>query len=152
MKTKWKLLLLCIALPLLVGGASALVTKDSMASFATLNQPPLSPPGWLFPVVWTVLFVLMGLASYLYITQMPTKEGLFLYGLQLVFNFFWSIFFFNLQWYTFSFLWLVVLGLLILATMIQFYKASHLAAWLLIPYLAWVIFAGYLNLGIAILN
>ena len=156
MKTKWILLGICIAIPLAVGGLSAVVTKDSMDAFAALTQPPLSPPGWLFPVVWTILFTLMGISFYLYITAMPpmstAPKGLILYGLQLVFNFFWSILFFNLGAYGFAFVWLLVLWGLILATALAFSKVSKPAAYLLIPYLVWVTFAGYLNLGIAILN
>lgn len=155
-KTKWILLGICIAIPLIVGGLSALLTKDSMAMFQTMAKPPLSPPGWLFPVVWTILFTLMGIASYLYITAMPpmsqAPKGLLLYGLQLLFNFFWSIWFFNFQLYGFAFVWLLVLWALILATALQFAKSSKPAAYLLIPYLIWVTFAGYLNLGIALLN
>ncbi len=156
MKTKWILLSICIAIPLAVGGLSAVVTKDSMEAFSALNQPPLSPPGWLFPVVWTILFTLMGIASYLYLTAMPPMDkapkGLLLYGLQLLFNFFWSVWFFNLQAYGFAFVWLLVLWVLILATILEFAKVSKPAAYLLIPYLVWVTFAGYLNLGIALLN
>lgn len=155
-KTKWILLGICIAIPLAVGGLSAWVTKESMEAFSALNQPPLSPPGWLFPVVWSILFTLMGIASYLYLTAMPpmsqAPKGLLLYGLQLLFNFFWSIWFFNLQAYGFAFVWLLALWVLILATILQFAKVSKPAAYLLIPYLVWVTFAGYLNLGIALLN
>lgn len=156
MKGKWILLAICIAIPLAVGGISAWVTNDSMAMFETIAKPPLSPPGWLFPVVWTILFTLMGIASYLYIMAMPpvaqAPKGLILYGLQLVFNFFWSVWFFNFQLYGFSFVWLLVLWVLILAAIIQFAKVSKPAAYLLIPYLLWVTFAAYLNLAIAILN
>ena len=155
-KTKWILLGICVAIPLIVGGVSAVITNDSMEAFGLLNQPPLSPPGWLFPVVWTVLFTFMGIASYLYLTAMPpmnqAPKGLLLYGLQLLFNFFWSIWFFNFGLYGFAFVWLLVLWVLILATIVQFGKVSKLAAYLLIPYLVWVTFAGYLNLGIALLN
>lgn len=157
MKGKWILLAICIAIPLvLVGGGSALLTRESMALFETINQPPLSPPGWLFPVVWTILYTLMGIASYKYITAMPpmttAPKGLIFYLAQLGFNFFWSIWFFNLQAYGFAFVWLVVLWGLILATMIQFYRVSKPAAYLLIPYFLWVTFAGYLNLAIALIN
>ncbi len=155
-KTKWILLGICVAIPLIVGGISAVITNDSMEAFGLLNQPPLSPPGWLFPVVWTVLFTFMGIASYLYLTAMPpmsqAPKGLLLYGLQLLFNFFWSVWFFNFGLYGFAFVWLLVLWVLILATIVQFGKVSKPAAYLLIPYLVWVTFAGYLNLGIALLN
>lgn len=139
-----------------MGGLSAFVTRDSMDRFAQLSQPPLSPPGWLFPVVWTVLFLLMGAASYLVCVsggpRDAVRRALVLYGVQLVFNFLWPILFFNLERYLLSFLWLVLLWLLIAVTARQFSRLSRPAGLLLTPYLAWVTFAGYLNLGIYLLN
>ena len=155
MKIQWKKLLLCIAVPLLVGGLSALLTRNSMQSFSALNQPPLSPPGWLFPVVWSILFILMGIASYL-VLQAPkteyTRTALIVYGIQLFFNFFWSIFFFNLKAYLFAFVWLIALWLLIFMTLTLFRRITKPAGYLLIPYLLWVTFAGYLNFMIYLLN
>ena len=151
-----KKLTICTAIPLIVGGISAWLTMNSMDTFERLNQPPLSPPGWLFPVVWTVLFVLMGIGSYLVVeaeaAQALKKPALWTYGIQLAFNFLWTIVFFNLQWFLFAFIWLVVLWLLILATIIQFYRIRKAAGCLLIPYLLWVAFAGYLNFGVYLLN
>lgn len=156
MKIKWRSLIAALAIPLAVGGLSAWVTKDAMERFAELDQPPLSPPGWVFPVVWTILFILMGVASYLVGTSgMPGRErrnALLLYGVQLVVNFFWSIFFFNMGWYLFSFFWLALLWLLVLETIDLFWKISRTAGILLFPYLAWITFAGYLNFGIFLLN
>lgn len=156
MKIKWKTLLICIAIPLFVGGLAGFISRGSMSAFAVLNQPPLSPPGWLFPVVWTILYTLMGIASYIVLTsgapQEDTSKAIKLYGWQLLFNFFWVFWFFNLQLYFFSFVWLIALWLLILATIVSFSRISRLAAYLTIPYLLWVTFAGYLNLGIALLN
>lgn len=153
MKKNWKTLVLCIALPLAVGGLSALLTMNGMKTFETLNKPALAPPGWLFPVAWTILYILMGIASYLVITSgKPNKAALTAYGLQLVFNFFWSIIFFNFEQYLFAFVWLVILWLLILITTFQFYNISEPAGYLMIPYLLWVTFAGYLNLSIYRLN
>ncbi len=156
MKIKWKQLLIAVAIPLAVGGLSAFLTRDAMKEFAKLDQPPLSPPGWVFPVVWTILFLLMGVASYLVWNAPDTKgeksRALTVYGLQLVVNFLWSIFFFNMGWYLFSFAWLVFLWVLIIETVLQFWKFSHAAGTLLIPYLAWVTFAGYLNFVIYLLN
>lgn len=127
-----------------------------MSSFAAWNKPPLSPPGWLFPVVWTILFVLMGLASYLVLrSEQPRQavhKALWLYGIQLIVNFFWPIFFFNLSLYLFSFAWLVLLWVLILATTVRFYRISRAAGYLMLPYFVWVTFAGYLNFGIYLLN
>lgn len=156
MKTNYKLLAICLGVPLGVGGISALLTMGSMESFGKLNQPPLSPPGWLFPVVWTVLYLLMGWSLYLVLTSGSSNsvagQSIALFALQLFFNFFWSIFFFNLGLYFFSFGWLIVMWGLIFAMAITFNKASVPAALLNIPYLLWVAFAGYLNMGIAILN
>lgn len=153
MKIQWKKLILCLALPLGVGGLSALLTRDAMEDFGALNQPPLSPPGWLFPVVWTVLYILMGLSSYLVLTSgKASLQALEVYGAQLAVNFFWSIIFFNLGWYLFSFLWLILLLALVTAAILLFCRASRAAAYLLVPYLLWVAFAGYLNLFIYLLN
>ena len=156
MKIKPQALLVSIGIPLLVGGLSALLSGGGMAAFSMLQKPPLSPPGWLFPVVWTILYVLMGIASYLVYTadadQQEISRALIAYGLQLFFNFFWSILFFRFGWYFFSFLWLAALWALILLTIRSFAVIDKRAAYLLIPYLIWVTFAGYLNLGIALLN
>ena len=156
MKIDKKRLIICLAIPLVVGGAAGLLTMNSMEAFEALNQPPLSPPGWLFPVVWTVLYVLMGIASYLAsVSDAPHKEqarALWTYGIQLAFNFLWPIAFFNLKWYLFAFLWLVILWILILITALRFGRIRKPAGYLLVPYLLWVAFAGYLNLGIYLLN
>lgn len=156
MKIKWKTLLICLAIPLIGGGISAFISKDSIKTFSTLTKPPLSPPEWLFPIAWTVLYVLMGIASYLIITsnneEKIINKSLKTYGVQLFFNFFWTFWFFNLNLYFFSFIWLVILWILILITIILFVYINQSTFYLMIPYLLWVSFAGYLNLGIAILN
>ena len=156
MKIDKKRLIICLAIPLVVGGAAGLLTMNSMEAFEALNQPPLSPPGWLFPVVWTVLYVLMGIASYLVsVSDAPHEEkarALWTYGIQLAFNFLWPIAFFNLKWYLFAFLWLVILWILILITALRFGRIRKPAGYLLVPYLLWVAFAGYLNRGIYLLN
>lgn len=156
MTIRLKPLLINLFIPLAVGGLSALVTMNSMESFEKLNQPPLSPPGWLFPVVWTILFTLMGISAYLVFTSGSGKKqkntALIIYGAQLFFNFLWSIIFFNREDYLFAFIWLIALWALILANIIQFYRISKPAGILLIPYLLWVTFAGYLNLAIYFLN
>ena len=151
-----KRLIICLLIPLAVGGIAALITGGGMDTFETLNKPPLSPPGWLFPVAWTILYLLMGLASYLVLEsrgpEAIIRRGIRLYAVQLAFNFLWPIAFFNLGWYLFAFIWLVALWILILLTALQFRRVSKPAASLLIPYILWVAFAGYLNLGIYILN
>lgn len=155
MKIQWKKLIICIAIPLATGGISAWLTSDSMKTFGRLNQPPLAPPAWLFPVVWTILYVLMGIASYLVLTAgkpYRARTALTVYGAQLFFNFFWSIIFFNLEMYLTAFIWLLIMWLLILITALLFCRITKPAGYLLIPYLIWVAFAGYLNLGIYLLN
>ena len=156
MESNKSTLLKCIVIPLVVGGAAALLSAGGMSTFAELNKPPLSPPGWLFPIVWTVLYILMGIASYLVYTSLARQQdisaALIVYGLQLVVNFLWPIFFFDFGWYLFSFFWLLLLWALILKTIQLFARVSETAAKLMIPYLVWVAFAGYLNLGIWWLN
>ena len=156
MKINWKLLILCIAIPLAVGGVAALLTGGGMDVFESVNQPPLSPPAWLFPVVWTILYTLMGISSYLILTSGAEKEEvqntLSIYAYQLTVNFLWPTFFFNFRWFFFSFLWLLLLIFLVAAMIREFYKISKPAAYLNIPYLIWLLFAGYLNFTIWWLN
>ena len=156
MKIQWKPLAACLGIPLAAGSLSAFLTSGSMEQFQRLNQPPLSPPGWLFPVVWTVLFLLMGAASYLVYTSGRSRQArraaLDRYGAQLIVNFFWPVLFFNLNLYLPALLWLIFLWFLILLTIRAFLPISRLAGYLLIPYLLWVTFAGYLNLGVYLLN
>ena len=155
LQIKWKQLLLCLGIPLSVGGLSALLTSGSMEQFSALRQPPLSPPGWLFPVAWTILYLLMGLASYLVLMQDKSRQkqtALLFYGVQLAVNFVWPLFFFNGRQYLLSFIWLVLLWCLIWLVLILFYRISKSVGYLLIPYLLWVTFAGYLNFGIYLLN
>ena len=138
MKIRWKELLVAIAIPLLVGGLSALLTSGSMQDFEQLIKPPLSPPGWLFPVVWTVLYILMGIASYLIYTAKHSAglagNALFFYALQLFFNFFWSVIFFNWEMYLLAFIWLIILWALIIITAVKFYRISKPAGYLMIPW------------------
>ncbi len=153
LKFQWKKLVVCLLLPLAVGGLAAFLTRNSMDLFAMVKKPPLSPPGWLFPVVWTILYLLMGFASYLVlVAEKPGRTAWKFYLAQLAFNFVWPILFFHLQMYLLSFVWLLLLWMLILVTILWFTRSSRLAGYLLIPYLLWVTFAGYLNLGIYILN
>ena len=98
-----------LAIPLVVGGVSALLTNSSMEQYGKLNQPPLSPPSILFPIVWTILFVLMGISAYMVVVSndMDKEKALWIYGIQLAFNFLWSIFFFLLEWRLLAFLSLI---------------------------------------------
>ena len=154
MKINWKKLIICIAIPLAAGGLSAFLTMDSMRSFASLNQPPLSPPPILFPIVWTILYVLMGVASYLVCMSGVSAAPLSLrvYAVQLLFNVIWPLIFFNMRLYLFAFVWLIALLLLVIITTILFYSCKKLAGYLLLPYIAWLCFASYLTIAIYILN
>ena len=158
MKRNWKALAISILIPLVVGTAAGLLTMGGMEAFAALNKPPLSPPAWLFPVAWTILYTLMGISSYLIYTAEEPKEknvknqALSTYRYQLNVNFLWPVFFFNFQWYLFSFLWLALLWLLVAKMILEFGAISRTAALLNVPYLLWLSFAGYLNLGIWLLN
>ena len=156
MKKNTKYLLLCLAVPLAVGALSSLFTRDGMEQFQQLNKPPLTPQGWLFPVVWTILFLMMGLASYLvWRSNSPrhaVRGALALYGVQLGFNFLWTVLFFHMDRYLFVFFWLVILWVLIAATALRFYRLSKTAGYLMVPYLLWVAFAGYLNFGVYLMN
>lgn len=152
---KWKPLLINIAIPLfLVGGLSALLTMNSMQIYSRINQPPLSPPSWLFPIVWTILFILMGIASYIVFdsSQNNKMPAFFVYALQLILNFTWTMIFFNLGNYWLAFGIIVLLLILICLNIFLFAKIDKTAGILLIPYLLWVAFATYLNLAIAIIN
>lgn len=156
MKINKPLLILCIAIPLLVGVVSALLSGGGMEVFASVNKPPLAPPAWLFPVAWTILYTLMGISSYLVLTSKASteaiQEAMNIYSLQLLVNFLWPTFFFNFKWYLFAFFWLVLLWLLVLLMIWKFKDISKLAALLNIPYLLWLTFAGYLNFSIWLLN
>ena len=153
---KWKPLLLALALPLAVGGFSAFLTRDGMKAFQALQQPPLSPPAWLFPVVWTVLYLSMGLASYWVWTSgvsgQRRERALTVYGLSLAANFLWPILFFTVQAWMSAFLLLLVLWILVGVCVLLFGAIDPRAGKLMVPYLVWLTFAAYLNLGIWLLN
>ena len=148
---------IAIAIPLTVGIASAAITKDSMEVYSRLNSPPLSPPSWLFPIVWTILFVLMGISSAMIFTNRDknpeeAKKGLTYYAVSLVLNFSWSIIFFNLQAAFLALIILIALLYCIIKTILEYRKIWNIPAYLQIPYAIWVLFAGYLNAGIWLLN
>ena len=155
MKKNWKALLIALILPLAVGGLSALLSGGT-ALLGDLTKPPLSPPGWLFPIVWTVLYLLMGYATYLiWQSDAPEKQkrrALLLYALQLLANFLWSILFFGAGSLLGALVCLLVLWALIFAAMRAFTVIDERAGDLLLPYILWVSFAAYLNLGFFLLN
>lgn len=156
MKLDWKKLLISLAIPLAVGGLAALLTGGGMGEYSQFVQPPLSPPGWVFPVVWTILYLLMGYASYRVLTSSAEpaeiRKALTRYGAQLLLNFLWPLIFFGLNWYWAALAVLVALWLLVFATIRSFSKIDEKAGDLLLPYILWLTFAAYLNFGVALLN
>lgn len=146
------LLILALAIPLCIGGVSAMLTQDAMKIYHFVNKPALSPPGWLFPIVWTLLYLMMGLASYFVITSGADRglirKAMFFYGAQLVLNFAWSLLFFNYSLYLWSLIELLAMWLVIIVSTVHFFRADRRAGWLMIPYIAWVTFAAYLNFAI----
>ena len=157
MKTgKWKVYAFWIGISELVGLISGWLSMEGMVIYnATVNKPTLTPPAWVFPVVWTILFALMGIGAarvWLKDDLVWKKPGLNIFFTQLVFNFFWPLFFFNAQAFGFSLIWLIALWLLVLGMIWIFRKSDRLAAYLQIPYLLWLTFAAYLNAMVWIMN
>ena len=149
-----KALIISLAISLGTGAFSALITSGSMEQYGQLYQPPLAPPGIVFPIVWTILFTLMGIAAYFVYRSSANSEqkeqALKLYAVQLAANVLWSVIFFNFNAYLLAFAWLLLLWYLIFLTTKAFFAIDETAGKLMIPYLLWVTFAGYLNLAIAI--
>ena len=148
------------ALPLMVGGVASFLTSDAMTQFNAFRQPPLAPPAWLFPVAWTILYLLMGAASYLLYAHRSAnareaktrRTALAVYAVQLAINFAWSLVFFGAGNHWMAFVLLMVMWVMIIALVAMSFTLDRRAGWMLVPYLAWTTFAAYLNLSIAILN
>ncbi len=155
-KGTWKETLVSVLIAEAAGGLSALLTRGGMELYRdSVLKPPLSPPAVVFPIVWAVLYALMGVSAARIWRQPPSEarsSALWLYGGQLLVNVLWSVLFFNLQTYGFAFVWLVLLWALIVAMTLRFRELDRTAANLQIPYLIWVLFAGYLNYGVWMLN
>lgn len=155
--SKIKPYFISILIALGVGGLSTFLIRDNVYIYAFLRKPPLAPPAILFPIVWTLLYILMGISSarvYLQKAAYPDDvfDALLNYAIQLILNFLWPIIFFNMHTFLFSFIWLVVLWTSILKMIFKFSKLDTAAAYLQIPYLLWVTYAGYLNFMIYLLN
>ena len=149
-------LIVSVGVPLLAGGVGGLVTTPAISTwYATLNKPWFTPPGWLFGPVWTLLYILMGLALFL-VWRSPRSSmrdiGIALFAVQLAVNVFWSFAFFGLENTLYGVLTIIPLWVLIAATIFQFYKVSKGAAFLMIPYILWVSIATALNTAIYLLN
>lgn len=141
--------------PLIVGIVSGALTHNAMKTFETINKPTWAPDGWLFPVVWTILYILMGIAAYeAYVREPSVNRTLALtcHIVQLILNFFWSIIFFLAGEYLFALIWLAILLISVICMAFNYYKISKVSFFLSIPYILWLSFAAYLNLMIYILN
>lgn len=150
--SKFKNYALSIIIPLALGGIVGFLISGSM-DYDMLDQPPLSPPSILFPIVWTILYVLMGISfGILRDKHLDDSDVKLIYYVQLIVNLLWPIAFFVLKWRLFAFIWILILDALVVTMIITFKRRDNLAAYLQFPYLAWVLFASYLNLGVYILN
>ena len=151
---KYKAIILQVVLALLAGGLASLLGGDTASLYERLTPPPWAPPGWVFPVVWTVLYILMGVAAGLVArTEDMDRDGaLWLYYIQLGLNVLWPLIFFRFEWITVAAVWLALLVVAVLATWRRFRAIHPVAGWLLVPYLLWCLFALYLNVGFAVLN
>ncbi len=161
MKNLWnkaKPYVISILIALGVGALSGFLSREGMEAYQlSAVKPPLSPPDIVFPIVWSILYTLMGISAALVFVNRDKDieaayDGLKAYALQLVMNFFWSLIFFNMGAYLFAFIWLLIMEIIIIYMILRFKKVSPLAAYLQIPYALWCVFALYLNLMTAILN
>ncbi len=155
MKENWRPYVIALVVTLGGGVLVGWLTREGTQSYATMQQPPLAPPGWLFPVAWTILYTLMAVGIALVYnrsTGIPRQRALRIYAAQLLVNLLWPVFFFIAQAYLFSFLWLLLLLALVLWMTVVFYSVSPPAALLQLPYILWLCFAGYLNFAVFLLN
>jgi len=153
MFSKLKLITVSIAFPLLFGFLGSLL-GDSKSGYEMLIQPTFAPPAFIFPIVWTILYILMGISSYIIYTSDSTNKNnaLIIYVSQLVLNSLWTLFFFRFELLLFSFWWILLIIAFVVLMIYNFYKIKPIAAYLQIPYLLWLIFAAILNYSIYLLN
>ena len=153
---KWKPYFVSVAIALSVGILSGLLSISGMNAYMqSVTKPALTPPGWVFSVVWTLLYILMGIGSariWMHDESIQRGRGLNLYVVQLILNFFWSLIFFNAQAFAVAVIWLLLLLTAVVLMTIQFYKVDRKAAYLQIPYIIWLVFAAYLSVGVWFLN
>jgi tryptophan-rich sensory protein len=140
-----------IFLPLIVGGIISLIIKSYM-EYSNLIKPILSPPNWLFPLSWSIIYLLMGISYYLFKKNSYDKKITIIYYIQLFVNALWSIIFFAWKLYFLSIIWIILLDILVLIMLILFYKYNKVSTYLNIPYIIWILFATYLTIGIYLLN
>ena len=150
--SKIKIYVKSILIPVIIGGLVGLIISGAI-DYNTLQKPFLSPPSILFPIMWTILYILMGVSyGILESKSLNDSKNKIIYYSQLFVNAMWSIFFFLLKWRLFSFIWILLLDLLVIVMILNFYKKNKISGLLQIPYLLWIIFASYLNLSIYLLN
>lgn len=152
MKKKVKTFAFFILVSLAVGGLSAFLTRGNMSVFDEVTKPPLTPPAIVFPIVWSILYVLMGISAARVYLREGDSHAIRVFGINLILNFFWSIIFFNLRAFCFAAIWLILLFITVLSMTIKFWRIDRLAGALQIPYLVWLVIAGYLNIFICLVN
>lgn len=150
----YKPYLIFILIPLAVGALSSIFTIHGMPAYAQLVKPGFTPPPIAFPIVWNILYVLMGIgAARVWLSNAPEKsQAIFLFGAQLIINFFWSVLFFGMQLYFLAFVWLLLLIAAVGGMLWYFYQSDPLAGILQVPYLVWCVFAAVLNFCVWLLN
>lgn len=152
MLNKFKTYFKAILIPVLVGGIVGFLISGSI-DYNSLEKPFLSPPSITLPIVWTILYILMGISyAILESNSLVNSKINSIYYLQLFFNALWPIAFFLLKWRLFAFIWIIILAVLIIIMIARFYEKQKTAAWLQVPYLLWTLFATYLNFGVYLLN
>lgn len=152
-KIDYKSLIINIIIPL-GAGALGVLLGGNMQDYALINKPNISPSPIVFPIVWTILYILLGISSYIIkkTNDITSQDAFIIYALNLFVNTTWTLFFFRLKWYLFAFIWIIILIILTIILIYKYYKINKTAAYLQIPYLLWLIFASILNISIYILN
>ncbi|HHY51718.1 MAG TPA: tryptophan-rich sensory protein [Clostridiales bacterium] len=154
-KVNWFDLLEIVLITELIGILGSLLSGNNQEVYTSFRQPPLAPPGWVFGIIWPILYLLMAIAAYCILQIGPhadSKAAMVFYWAQLIVNFFWPIVFFRLKQLWLSVGVIVLLDILVILTIMRFRKLKITAGNLMIPYLLWILFATYLNIGIAVLN
>ena len=153
MKINWKKLIIITLVTFLVGGFFSFFTMNNMDTFKELSKP-IDVPAVVFPIVWSILYLLMSISYYI-VSNSSSKykdEAKTAYVVQLIINSLWSLIFFGFEAYLLAFIWIIILLISVIVMIAYFYKVNKTAAYLQIPYILWIIFAGYLTLGIYLLN
>ncbi len=153
MRIDWKKLIIITVITFIVGTFFSFLTMNSMDTFKDLSKP-INVPGVLFPIVWSILYLLMSISCYLIVqsNDKDKKEGIILYAIQLVINSLWTLIFFGFGAYLLSFIWIIILLIVVIIMLAKFYNINKIAMYINIPYVLWLLFAAYLNLGIYLLN